>query len=662
MRKTQIRAGALSIGHEARRQILRQILPAAFALGFVLLFADRLPKVSLTEVLHAVRAVAFHQWVAAVGATVASFWAVGRYDAIVHAVLRSGIPSQAARRAGIAAIAVSQTVGFGLLTGALARWRLLPEMTFWQALRISTVVALSFLAGWAVVSATTLLVLPTSFSVPLPLLLLPVAGFCGLIALSLFQPPFVLFGQRRRFPPVQAILQVLVLTLVDTLSASAALFVLLPEPGVIQFGMLYPAYLLALGAALVSGTPGGVGPFEVTLLALLPAESAVPLVAAILAFRAVYYGVPAVIGGLCLLIGPEKTTGGTAKSGDEILKTGDIPFAPALPHYLERLVRSAPRAEANLLRQGNKQLLARQDGAVRLVTGETGQALVALSDPINTTTPDFAVSTLMYEARARSLVPCLYKCGARLAVAARRAKWFCLPVAEDAVIATASYTAETPARRQLRRKLRKAGKCGVTVRPAGALLPLEKMADISQRWVRENGGERGFSMGVFCPQYLHHQQVFLAHHGGRLAGFVSFNTCRAEWALDLMRLAPDAPEGTMHALVHHAIGVAAIDGVARVSLAAVPAVPTGHGRAAALAARLIDHLTGGRGLRQFKAAFAPKWESLYIAAPGYYAVLLAGFDIARAISAPRHLSHIARQDGDTHDAPAGHRAPTSSSL
>ena len=43
---------------------------------------------------------------------------------------------------------------------------------------------------------------------------------------------------------------------------------------------------------------------------------------------------------------------------------------------------------------------------------------------------------------------------------------------------------------------------------------------------------------------------------------------------------------------------------------------------------------GGAGLRQFKSAFAPRWERLYLAAPNRLALALAAVDIARRIARP----------------------------
>ncbi len=161
-----------------------------------------------------------------------------------------------------------------------------------------------------------------------------------------------------------------------------------------------------------------------------------------------------------------------------------------------------------------------------------------------------------------------------------------------------------PACAQLRRKLRRAARAGVTV-SLGTDLPVAEMAAVAADWTRLRGAERGFSMGRYDPAYVAGQHVYLARAGDRLAGFATFHVTPDEWALDLMRHGPDMPEGTMHALVAAALADAARLGVARLSLAGLPPRPDPRrGLAARLVARGLSRLSGP-GLHQFKAAFAP---------------------------------------------------------
>jgi len=597
---------------QVRKYAPRQGLLLLLAAGFVALFYDRLSGLDFSVIWQGFRAVGPLQWAGALLATGCSFWAVGRYDAVVHRILTTGTCEKQARRAGIAGIAISQTLGMGVFTGALVRWRMLPDVSLWQAMRLSAAVALSFLAGWAVVTGVAVAL----FSPMLPpwLALVPLAAVGALIVVSMFAPPLVLFNRRIQWPTLPAIMSIIGLSVLDTVAAAAAFYILLPDAVAVNFTALYPAFLLALGAALVSGTPGGVGPFEVTLLALLPDVGAEPVLGAVLAFRAVYYALPALLG-LSLL----------ARGAKPATQTPATLTKPAVIQRLNRLIANAPFAEANLLRQGDKMLLSQEDSAVDLIVALTGQTLTALRDPLNPQHITDALQTLQRAALAQARIPCLYKCNARTAAHARRMGFRVLPIAHEVWLDPCKFTPDTPNHRQLRRKLRKSAAAGIIVtRPD--TLPLSEMAAISDEWVRQNGGERRFSMGVFARDFVQSQRVYLAMQNGQLQGFITLNSCHTEWSLDLMRQRGDAPDGTMHALLMRAIQEAAAANIPRLSLAALP-----YPQQNRLLNRILKQGTGN-GLRQFKMSFAPNRQTLYIAAPNRAALCLAGFDIARAIS------------------------------
>ena len=96
---------------------------------------------------------------------------------------------------------------------------------------------------------------------------------CGL---SLVQPKWLPL----RLPPLRLWLRLLVLAAVDVSFAALAFWVLLPEVFQPEFSLLLAAFILALGAGLLSGSPGGVGPFELCLVTLLPGVAEVELIAA----------------------------------------------------------------------------------------------------------------------------------------------------------------------------------------------------------------------------------------------------------------------------------------------------------------------------------------------------------------------------------------------
>ncbi|EEW23986.1 phosphatidylglycerol lysyltransferase domain-containing protein [Rhodobacter ferrooxidans] len=598
-----------------QRRVLRRIgLSLALASLFLGLLWQRLQTLDLAEVATAFASVSPAQWGLALAATAVSFWAVAQYDVTLHRHLGSRVSPLRAGRAGAAAIAVSQTLGLGVVTGGLVRWRMLPELSLWQATQITLAVTASFLAGWAVVTACTLLLLPAA---PFKAAALAVV----LLALVLTVPG--LLGLRLRWrdkavalPNGFTLARVLGLTAVDTIAASLVLFALCPPDLALPFATLLPAFLLALGAGMVSGAPGGVGAFEVVLLALLPGGTEAPLLAAMLAFRGCYYALPALVGAALASLAPQRPRA-TARTSDPMTSV-----AAPMPHL----------AEFGLVHQGTLSLLPTPEGAVWL-TGRTPHALVALRDPM-LRAEAVAIATLKTQAKTEGRLPCLYKCGARSAAAARRLGFATLVVAREAHLDPRSFTTATPARAGLRRKLRRAQSAGLRLTSAAPndALPQAAMAQVNAAWATAHGGERGFSMGRFCPRYLSRQWVVLAWLGCDLVGFASFHQGAQEWTLDLMRQTTAAPDGTMQALVAAAIAEAGRLGLPRLSLAAVPEATL---KTHAILNRLLS--PHGAGLAQFKHSFAPRWERLYLAAPSRPALLLCAAEIARAIHRPGPL-------------------------
>lgn len=596
---------------------LRQALPVTLGLILIWLLYRRVGQLDTNHLFAAFDTVAIWQWVLALGLTWVSFGAVGRYDVVLHRLFATPIAGRQAARGGKTAIALSQALGLGVLTGAIARWRMLPGLSFLLCLSLSLAVALSFLGGWALVTAIVLLAFPVA-QVPhiVPLAILAATGVSILILL--WQPNLYWRGRRINLPPLAAMVRLPWLAAIDTIAAGLAFWVLLPPEIAIPFTALLPAFLVALGAGIVSGTPGGVGAFEVTLMAFLPDIPQAPLLAAILAFRLVYYAAPAALASLAIFLGPRR----------------DTPLVSTLRAPVKSDIDSAPFAEANLLSTGELAVLRGSHGAPLSMVAQRGQSLIVLGPALTSGAQAHALRALREAASRGFLQPCFYKADARLAVTARQGGWAVRAISADAVLCPQDFKLDRRECRQLRRKLRQAEKAGVTVRFAETNHPTTDMTRLSTQWTAANGGERGFSMGRYTPCTVASQRVYLAYSGPDLVGFATFNITPAEWSLDLMRTGPDTPPGTMHALIVAAINDAAILQCPTLSLAAAPLPGTGPRSNIATALRRFCRLETGDGLYQFKASFAPTWRRLYIATPGKFGMIVSGFDVLRAIVSP----------------------------
>lgn len=470
-------------------------------------------------------------------------------------------------------------------------------------------------AGWAVVTALADLLLPLDLLPGWAALSILAAGG-ALVLRAALAGDIRLAGRRLPLPALPAMATILGLTALDTAAAALALQALLPAGTAPGLDLLLPAYLFALGAALLSGTPGGVGPFELTLLALLPAVPEPDLIAGIVAFRLVYYALPAC---LALVVLARPAARRRAPPGWSL-----SPLPPAG-------LAEARRAELGVARQNGAMALSAPGAEAAVV--ETRQSLTLLFAPAHGPLAPL-LPALAEAARDRTRLACAYKLSARDACVARRAGWHVVRIADEMLIDPQRFSLDRPALRQVRRKLRKAAKAGLVIRRAEPL-PDPAMAELDRRWRAAHGRARGVTMGVYCAGYLRGQRVYTAEAGGRMLAFATFHAGPEEWTLDLIRHAEDPPEGTIAALIAAAIEDARAAGLRRLSLAALPAAPAREGP---LTGRLRQRLAAGgggaAGLARFKTAFAPRRAPLYAAAPGRAALAVALADLALAVHKP----------------------------
>ena len=596
----------------------RHIIP--FGIGAACLWAlnNQLSDIDFGTLWASVKSVSPMQWGLALLFTAISFFAVARYDVVAHRHFQTGISGRRATITGGSAVALGQTLGMGAVVGGFVRWRMLSGLGVVKAAKITAFVTLCFMASWAIVTSAAIVVAPMA-DIPLSVPMCALAIAMGLMAMSFFKPSVTYKGKSIELPTVKAMVAMLVLCLIDTLFAAATLWVLLPS-GVIDLtvAQLFPIYMLALGAALLSGTPGGVGPFELTLLALLPFAPEAELMAAILAFRVVYYAIPAIVGGVTLL--RPMASGVEAFDNEREFSCLD-----------KTLTTETARAELGVVRQNGGAIVNLKSGTCGVV--RTGQTLTSIFDPVHH--GEDLTKHLRAFAREQNRIVCKYKITAPHAIKARKAGWAVLRVSDEAMVDPAGHTMEGSAYRQLRRKLKKAEKEGIQVVEQSTGLPFADMKRVSEAWESRNGGAKGLSMGQFEEDYVQRQRIFLAYQGEELVGFVTFHTTGHEWALDLMRIAPGAPDGTMHLMVNNAILKAREEEIPQLSLAAAPVLPKDNTSIEGRMRTKYFDKAGGKGLRQFKDCFNPKWQPLYMAAPGPAQLVIAAIDLIRSIKNAR---------------------------
>lgn len=241
--------------------------------------------------------------VEALAATALSYLALIGRDAVALRYLNARVTRPTLWLAATTGSALGNAAGFGVLTGGAVRYRILgaagvrPE----QVARLSVLTAATFalglvlLAGVGATAAAPMV--GEALGVPGQAIL---AGGVAALVLCIACIGWTATGARvlrfRRFsleqPGFDFVIAQLGLVTIDVIGAGLVLWVLLPTAhvGLPAFLALYTAALL-LG--VIAHTPGGIGVFEAAMLYALggsvPASEAV---AALLAYRAIYFGLP----------------------------------------------------------------------------------------------------------------------------------------------------------------------------------------------------------------------------------------------------------------------------------------------------------------------------------------------------------------------------------
>ena len=228
-----------------------------------------------------------------------------------------GIPAPPGRLAlgSFCGYAIANTAGFAVITGASARHRIHAAggLTLFDAGRVALFSSTAFVIGITLLGGLGLLVAPSAVSdlVSLPAGLIQPIGL-ALVAGTILIMLYCALGKPIRIgrfvlpmPGFGLATTQLALSVIDVCLAGGALYVLIGAGAEVQIGYLafLAVYCAALTAGLLSHIPGGVGVFDAIILAAYgwrvgPAQA----LAALLAFRILYYILPFLIAAVVLAV------------------------------------------------------------------------------------------------------------------------------------------------------------------------------------------------------------------------------------------------------------------------------------------------------------------------------------------------------------------------
>lgn len=351
-------------------------LAAMLALAGIGLLAlhGLLDEVHLRDVSAALHGLHKWQWACALAFTAASYLLLTLHDVLALRVIGKRLPWRTAALASFTSYTLSHNLGLSLITGGSARYRIYSGSGL-DAVDVMRVIANASLAFWSGVIAMAAWSLALH-AAPLqvgPALIAPafqhalgaaaIAGLAALLWMGGAGGRNLRVGRWTLPLPSarQALVQIGVASL-DLLAASAALFVLVPGLGLQAFPPFFLAYALAIMAAMATHVPGGVGVFEAVLIAAVPEVARPALLAALIAYRAIYYLLPLLVAAMVLAIherrvwhkpfslaldaskaamaimAPRCLSAMTFTGGLMLLLSGSLPGIPDRLHVLRSLV------------------------------------------------------------------------------------------------------------------------------------------------------------------------------------------------------------------------------------------------------------------------------------------------------------------------------------
>ncbi len=245
--------------------------------------------------------------------TTANFCLLTGYDLIAVRYLQKKVPVRRVMAGAVIGYALSNVFGW-LLGGTAVRYRLYRRWGFSPVEIIAFVMILSitFWLGMFLLAGIAFTVLPIKLPEDSRGLLVLDHHVWGWIFLSVVAAYLICSALIRKpirwktycytLPPLRLSIMQLIVSAGDFVLASAVLYVLLPPnltgPDQINFSTVLVSYLTAMILVVMTHVPGGAGVLEAVLVTMLPPEAKVPIVAAIVMFRVIYYLIPAAVAGI----------------------------------------------------------------------------------------------------------------------------------------------------------------------------------------------------------------------------------------------------------------------------------------------------------------------------------------------------------------------------
>lgn len=303
---------------------------------------------------------------------------------------------------------------------------------------------------------------------------------------------------------------------------------------------------------------------------------------------------------------------------------------PADPR-LRALLREGSGSLGHVATWPGNRLWVSADGSTGIAYRLVGDVAVTVSDPFGRVDgPDAALGEFVAFCDARAWTPAFYSVHERWREVLAARGWRSLPVAEETALDPSAFSLSGKAMQDVRTAVNRARRTDVVTLDAtwtGLPAPIRRqIVAISEHWAADKRlPEMGFTLGGLDELDDPDVQLIVAVDAdGRVIAVTSWlPVWRAGGlvgrTLDMMRRAPEAPNGAMEFAIAEAIEAHRAAGLELTSLSGTPlARPAQEAGAAALGAvlaligRLLEPVYGFRSLLRFKSKFGPAGQTLHL--------------------------------------------------
>jgi len=264
------------------------------------------------QIVAQLKSLSARQLLIALPCAVLSYVTLTGYDYSALRYVGAKLPYRLISFASFTSYAVSNNLGFTLLSGGSIRFRLYSAagVSAGNIAKVILFAAVTFPIGLCAVASFAFLTAPGELA-PIVHVSPTVAAIIGGVALAIIlamlltaalnRGPITIWRIRIEIPSVRMVAAQMAISGIDIVFAAGVLYAVLPPLAGIGFWGFLGLYSVALLLGVVSHVPGGIGVFEsIMLLGLSHAAPGAAILGGIIAYRAIYFLLPLVVAGVLL--------------------------------------------------------------------------------------------------------------------------------------------------------------------------------------------------------------------------------------------------------------------------------------------------------------------------------------------------------------------------